>query len=74
SLLKGRGSPGRNKTPGPWSARAPMWQLFKGLGGKDYAQDIKNQSKTEQYRTQDWKSAAKAESTGNFLKESSNEA
>nr|GFB22005.1 hypothetical protein [Tanacetum cinerariifolium] len=31
SLLKGRGSPGQNKTPGPWSARAPMWQLFKGL-------------------------------------------
>nr|GEV34438.1 putative reverse transcriptase domain-containing protein [Tanacetum cinerariifolium] len=36
NLLKGRGSPGRNKTPGPWSARAPMWQLFKGLGGNDY--------------------------------------
>nr|GEV97901.1 reverse transcriptase domain-containing protein [Tanacetum cinerariifolium] len=35
-LLKGRGSPGRNKTPGPWSARVPMWQLFKGLGGNDY--------------------------------------
>nr|GEU81221.1 hypothetical protein [Tanacetum cinerariifolium] len=33
SLLKGRGSPGRNKTPGPWSARIPMWQLFKGLRG-----------------------------------------
>nr|GEY29080.1 hypothetical protein [Tanacetum cinerariifolium] len=28
---KGQGSPGRNKTPGPWSARIPMWQLFKGL-------------------------------------------
>nr|GEV74355.1 hypothetical protein [Tanacetum cinerariifolium] len=27
-----RGSPGQNKTPGPWSARTPMWQLFKGLG------------------------------------------
>nr|GEV83868.1 hypothetical protein [Tanacetum cinerariifolium] len=34
TLLKGQGSPGRNKTPGPWSARIPMWQLFKGLGGK----------------------------------------
>nr|GEU79878.1 reverse transcriptase domain-containing protein [Tanacetum cinerariifolium] len=32
SLLKGRGSPGQNKTLGPWSARIPMWQLFKGLG------------------------------------------
>nr|GEV82723.1 reverse transcriptase domain-containing protein [Tanacetum cinerariifolium] len=32
SLLKGQGSPGRNKTLGPWSARIPMWQLFKGLG------------------------------------------
>ncbi|GJR07788.1 reverse transcriptase domain-containing protein [Tanacetum coccineum] len=31
SLLKGRGiHRGRNKTPGPWSARIPMWQLFKG--------------------------------------------
>nr|GFA40255.1 hypothetical protein [Tanacetum cinerariifolium] len=29
---EGRGSPGRNKNPGPWSARIPMWQLFKGLG------------------------------------------
>ncbi|GJW77149.1 hypothetical protein Tco_0138831 [Tanacetum coccineum] len=33
SFQKGRGSPGRNKTPGPWSARIPMWQLFKGPGG-----------------------------------------
>nr|GEX40692.1 probable aspartyl aminopeptidase [Tanacetum cinerariifolium] len=33
SLLKGQGSPDRNKTPGPWSARILMWQLFKGLGG-----------------------------------------
>nr|GEW97983.1 helitron helicase-like domain-containing protein [Tanacetum cinerariifolium] len=23
--------PGQNKTPGPWSARIPMWQLFKRL-------------------------------------------
>nr|GEW67853.1 hypothetical protein [Tanacetum cinerariifolium] len=44
------------------------------LGGKDYAQNIKNQSKTEQYRTQDWKSTAKAGSTGNCFKESRNEA
>nr|GEX15876.1 hypothetical protein [Tanacetum cinerariifolium] len=28
----GRGSPGRNKTSGPWSARITIWQLFKGLG------------------------------------------
>nr|GEY26478.1 hypothetical protein [Tanacetum cinerariifolium] len=35
-LLKGQGSPGRNKTPGPWSARVPMWQLFKGLESNDY--------------------------------------
>nr|GEX78642.1 glycosyl transferase, family 8 [Tanacetum cinerariifolium] len=41
---------------------------------KDNAQNIKNQSKTEQYRTQDWKSPAKSESTGIFLKKSSNEA
>nr|GEY11001.1 hypothetical protein [Tanacetum cinerariifolium] len=67
SLLKGQGSPGRNKNPGPWSARTPMWQLFKGLGGKDSAQNIKNRSKPGQYRTQDWKSTAKAESTGIFL-------
>nr|GEU92139.1 reverse transcriptase domain-containing protein [Tanacetum cinerariifolium] len=32
ALLKGQGSLGRNKTPGPWSARVLMWQLFKGLG------------------------------------------
>nr|GEW73821.1 hypothetical protein [Tanacetum cinerariifolium] len=42
--------------------------------GKDYVQNIKNQSKTEQYRTQDWKSTSKAKSTGIFLKQSSNEA
>nr|GEU29928.1 hypothetical protein [Tanacetum cinerariifolium] len=42
--------------------------------GKDYAQNVKNQSKTEQYRTQDLKSTAKAGSTGIFLKQSSNEA
>nr|GEW51023.1 reverse transcriptase domain-containing protein [Tanacetum cinerariifolium] len=74
TLLKGRGFPGRNKTPGLWSARIPMWQLFKGLGGKDYAQNVKNQSKTRQYRTQDWKSTGKAESMGIFLKKSSIEA
>nr|GEU57857.1 hypothetical protein [Tanacetum cinerariifolium] len=42
--------------------------------GKDYAQNVKNQSKARQYRTQDWKSTAKAGSTGIFLKKSSNEA
>nr|GEW66013.1 reverse transcriptase domain-containing protein [Tanacetum cinerariifolium] len=42
--------------------------------GKDYAQNIKNQSKTEQYQTQDWKSTAKAGSTVIFRKQSSQEA
>nr|GEY29771.1 hypothetical protein [Tanacetum cinerariifolium] len=42
--------------------------------GKDYAQNFKNQSKTEQYLSQDWKSTSKAGSTGIFLKKSSNEA
>nr|GEY38631.1 reverse transcriptase domain-containing protein [Tanacetum cinerariifolium] len=31
SLQKGQGSLGQNKTPGSWSARIPIWQLFKGL-------------------------------------------
>nr|GEX00115.1 reverse transcriptase domain-containing protein [Tanacetum cinerariifolium] len=35
SLLKGQGSPGRNKTPRPWSVRIPMWQLFNGLRGNN---------------------------------------
>nr|GEZ21605.1 hypothetical protein [Tanacetum cinerariifolium] len=34
----GQGFPGKNKTPGPWSARVPMWQLFKRLG----EQEVKN--------------------------------
>nr|GEX39914.1 retrovirus-related Pol polyprotein from transposon TNT 1-94 [Tanacetum cinerariifolium] len=42
--------------------------------GKDYAQNVKNQSKTGQYRTQDWKSTAKAGSTDIFHKQSSQEA
>ncbi|GJW42855.1 reverse transcriptase domain-containing protein [Tanacetum coccineum] len=33
SFQIGRGSPGRNKTPRPWLARIPMWQLFKGPRG-----------------------------------------
>nr|GEV94075.1 DNA-directed DNA polymerase [Tanacetum cinerariifolium] len=32
SLLKSQGFPSQNKTPGPWSACIPMWQLFKRLG------------------------------------------
>nr|GEV01203.1 hypothetical protein [Tanacetum cinerariifolium] len=40
---------------------------FEEYIGKDYAQNVKNQSKTRQYRTQDWKSAAKAGSTSIFL-------
>nr|GEW66990.1 hypothetical protein [Tanacetum cinerariifolium] len=47
SLLKGRGSPGRNRTPGPWSARIPMWQLFKGLGGNGYSKKDKIEAKTD---------------------------
>nr|GEV61136.1 putative reverse transcriptase [Tanacetum cinerariifolium] len=47
SLLKGRGSPGRNKTSGPWSARIPMWQLFKGLKGNGYVKSGQNRSKTD---------------------------
>nr|GEV90702.1 zf-CCHC domain-containing protein/UBN2 domain-containing protein [Tanacetum cinerariifolium] len=47
---------------------------LKHMIGKDYAQNVKNQSKTGQYRTQDWKSTSKAKSTGIFLKKSSNEA
>nr|GEW46257.1 hypothetical protein [Tanacetum cinerariifolium] len=42
--------------------------------GKDYAQNVKNQSKIRQYRIQDWKSTPKAESTGIFLQQSANEA
>nr|GEY94506.1 reverse transcriptase domain-containing protein [Tanacetum cinerariifolium] len=42
--------------------------------GKDYAQNVKNQSKTGQYRTQDWKSTVKAGSRGILLKKSSNKA
>nr|GEV43829.1 reverse transcriptase domain-containing protein [Tanacetum cinerariifolium] len=48
--------------------------LFKKKESKDYAQNVKNQSKTRQYRTQDWKSTPKAGSTSIFLKESSNKA
>nr|GEW44756.1 reverse transcriptase domain-containing protein [Tanacetum cinerariifolium] len=47
SLLKGRGSPGQNKTPGPWSARIPMWRLFNGLGGNGYDKSGQNRSKTD---------------------------
>nr|GEX07365.1 hypothetical protein [Tanacetum cinerariifolium] len=46
----------------------------KFLKCKENAKNVKNQSKTRQYRTQDWKSAAKAGSTGIFLKKSSQEA
>nr|GEV59347.1 hypothetical protein [Tanacetum cinerariifolium] len=40
-LLKGQGFPGRNKTPGPWSARIPMWQLFKRLEGLRASRKLK---------------------------------
>nr|GEW54105.1 hypothetical protein [Tanacetum cinerariifolium] len=52
-LLKDRGSPGRNKTLGPWSARIPMWQLFKGLGGKM----IENGAKTDIFEFVSFESA-----------------
>nr|GEV79784.1 putative reverse transcriptase domain-containing protein [Tanacetum cinerariifolium] len=42
-LLKGQGSPGRNKTPRPCSARIPMWKLFKGLGGLPPFQEVEFQ-------------------------------
>nr|GEV75047.1 hypothetical protein [Tanacetum cinerariifolium] len=47
SLLKGQGYHGRNKTPGPWSARIPMWQLFKGLGVKEKQENDKIGSKPD---------------------------
>nr|GEW27366.1 putative reverse transcriptase domain-containing protein [Tanacetum cinerariifolium] len=43
SFLKGQGSPGRNKTPGPWSARISMWQLFKGLREEDPKEEPKEE-------------------------------
>nr|GEZ87875.1 hypothetical protein [Tanacetum cinerariifolium] len=49
-------------------------KMLNGPTRKDYAQNVKNQSKTRQYQTQDWKSIAKAGTTGIFLKKSSNEA
>nr|GEU96853.1 hypothetical protein [Tanacetum cinerariifolium] len=52
-----------------WGNRLPIRTIRCRCLGKDYAQNVKNQSKTRQYRTLDWKSAAKAESTGIFLKE-----
>nr|GEV53459.1 hypothetical protein [Tanacetum cinerariifolium] len=42
--------------------------------GKDYAQNVKKQSKPRQYQTQDWKSTSKAESTGIFHKQSAKKA
>nr|GFB05761.1 hypothetical protein [Tanacetum cinerariifolium] len=44
------------------------------IPSKDYAQNIKNQSKIKQYQTQDLKSTPKAGSTGIFLQQSANEA
>nr|GEY45550.1 hypothetical protein [Tanacetum cinerariifolium] len=46
SLLKGQGSPSRNKTLGPWSALIPMLQLFKGLGGNEYDKSGQNEAKS----------------------------
>ncbi|GJX92354.1 reverse transcriptase domain-containing protein [Tanacetum coccineum] len=48
-LLKGQGTPGQNKTPGPWSARIPMWQLFKRPGGTDNAEITRKQSKSDKH-------------------------
>nr|GEV16019.1 reverse transcriptase domain-containing protein [Tanacetum cinerariifolium] len=47
---------------------------FRSDSSKDYAENTKNQLKNRPISTQDWKSTAKAGSTGNFLKKSSNEA
>nr|GEW67889.1 hypothetical protein [Tanacetum cinerariifolium] len=43
-------------------------------GGKDYAQNVKKSVKNWAISTQDWKSTAKAGSTGIFHKQSSQEA
>nr|GEX50508.1 hypothetical protein [Tanacetum cinerariifolium] len=59
SLLKGQGSPSRNKTPGPWSARAPMWQLFKGLGDKEQMDEEDNRELKRLSESQDDKMAKK---------------
>nr|GEW55607.1 hypothetical protein [Tanacetum cinerariifolium] len=45
------------------SIGSSKYAVSTGQNRKDYAQNIKNQSKTRQYRTQDWKSTAKARST-----------
>nr|GEU44409.1 hypothetical protein [Tanacetum cinerariifolium] len=42
-----RGSPGRNKTPRPWSAHILMWKLFKGLGVRIFIKKDKNEAKTD---------------------------
>nr|GEU35118.1 reverse transcriptase domain-containing protein [Tanacetum cinerariifolium] len=59
SRLKGggRGSPGQNKTPGPWSARIPMWQLFKGPGR--YIKNDKNKAKKDKSKHEIGKIARK---------------
>nr|GEW74513.1 DNA-directed DNA polymerase [Tanacetum cinerariifolium] len=56
-LSKGRGSPGQSKTPGPWSARIPMWKLFKGLGGNEYVKSGQNRRKTDKTRHENEKSS-----------------
>nr|GEU83593.1 hypothetical protein [Tanacetum cinerariifolium] len=57
-LLKGRGFPGQNKTPGPWSARVPRWQLFKSLGERIVLK-LPKISQNGTISTQDQKSAEK---------------
>nr|GEX46178.1 hypothetical protein [Tanacetum cinerariifolium] len=63
---------------GTWGCMGEVRGLFGAEGyrlrGKDYAQTVRNQSKTGQYRTQDLKSTSKAESTSIFLQQSANEA
>ncbi|GKC45022.1 hypothetical protein Tco_1062744, partial [Tanacetum coccineum] len=60
SLKKGRGSPGQNKTPGPWSARIPMWQLFKGPGGNGYTKNGQKRCQNGQNRARNWKEREKS--------------
>nr|GEY06986.1 hypothetical protein [Tanacetum cinerariifolium] len=40
---------------------------YETVKGKDYAQNVKNQSKTGQYRTQDWKKKGDSLSWGEMV-------
>nr|GEU82021.1 hypothetical protein [Tanacetum cinerariifolium] len=62
NLLKGRGSPSRDKAPGPWSARIPMWQLFKGLGVRIEQKSPRKTSKPDKIEHEIAKIAQKPDS------------